>query len=445
MEIDRPHGKSSILLYGLGVTGKSVINLFCQYGWKVCLYTDSPDQVKPEEFEKYSDNFRIISDLDLIDWGEIAFVIKAPVIKRDRPLLIEAESRGLEVMSDIEVAYRFFGGERIIAITGSNGKTTTTSLLNHILNRCGLKAYACGNIGFPVLDACSEASEGDWLVCECSSFQLASVSKFKPHIGAILNISPDHLDWHGTYDDYIACKLRLADNMDDKDLLLINGMDEILKKAYNEGALAPNTRIADFDGVLMDRMKEPGFLKLFGDHNRQNAIFAYEMARFIGLKEDEIIAAIKEFKSPAHRLEYVGNLGQVDFINDSKATNVDSAVKAIEALEGPLILIAGGYDKEVDLGPFCQAFKGKGKFMVLMGATAEKISGQMSELGMGDRVRLVEDMSEAVKLAFDLADPGDQIVLSPACASWGMYNNFEERGDDFKKAFQSLKLSGPKA
>ncbi len=445
MEIDRPQGKSSILLYGLGVTGKSVINLFCRYGWNVCLYTDSPAKINPADFESYSGNLRIIEDLNRIDWQEIAFLIKAPVIKRDKPMLLEAQANGIEIMSDIEVAYRFFGGDRIIAITGSNGKTTTTSLLTHVLNSCGLKAYACGNIGFPVLDACSQAEKGDWLVCECSSFQLASVSEFKPHIGAILNISPDHLDWHGTYKDYIACKLRLAANMDDNDLLLINGKDEILKKAYDDGKIPKTAKTPDFDGALMEKMRKPGFLKLFGDHNRQNAIFAYEMAKFIGLDEKAIIDAIREFKSPAHRLEYVGTLGQVDFINDSKATNVDSAVKAIEALEGPLILIGGGYDKEVDLSPFCQEFKDKGKYMILMGATAKKISDCMTQLGMAGRVKMVKDMSEAVKLAFDLADPGDKIVLSPACASWGMYNNFEERGDDFKKEFESLKLSGAKS
>lgn len=440
MELKQPEGKSSLLLYGLGVTGKSIIEYFPNFGWKVYIYTDNPSDLNSiDEKNIGTDNLIKVRNIDKICWGDIAFIVKAPVISLDKPLIKKAESMGIDVISDIELAYRIFGGKRLIAITGSNGKTTTTSLVTHILNQSGVKAYSCGNIGYPIFKACKEANEEDYMVCECSSFQLASVSKFKPNVAAILNISPDHLDWHGSYENYISCKLKISSNLSKEDTLIINGNDEILKRSYDEGAFPVEPVILNFEEDVADCFNQKGFWKLYGKHNIENAIFAYEIARAIGISEDKIIRAIRNFSAPVHRLEYVCTINGIDFINDSKATNVDAAVRGMESIKGNLIIIAGGYDKKVDLTDFYKAFEKRNGYMLLMGQTQELMYDQMSKMGLEDRLFKVKNMREAVDISWKLAKPGDKILLSPACASWGLYNNFEERGDDFKNLAINLK------
>lgn len=440
MKIKSPEGKDRILLYGLGVTGKAILSTFPNAGWKVTLYNDQ--EVSLDDLVKEGLNLSMVDlakDLDEIPWSDLAYVVKAPVIPLDKPLLKRAGEEGLPVCSDIELAYRLFPNQPMVAITGSNGKTTTTSMVTHILNGSGHPAIACGNIGLAVFEAIDKADPDTWLVIESSSFQLASVDRFKPPYAAILNVTPDHIDWHKDFAHYAACKFNISKSQGPEDILYLNPYDRPSREAFESGRFKANVKWIDPEGEWAQGIRQPGFWTLVGSHNVDNALFAAGLCHEIGLDWPTIKEALQSFRAIEHRMEVVDTINGVTYINDSKATNVDSAVRAIHSLQAPLIVIAGGYDKHVPFDEFYEAFRPQGKAMILMGQTRETLKQGMEERGMGDRVVMVDSLKEAIDKAYDMAQAGDVVLLSPASASWGMYNNFEERGQEFKDLVQNLK------
>ncbi len=436
---------SKVLVYGLGVTGISSVKCLDKKGYEV--YTFDKNKEKIEELKGY--NYSPISCANLEDY-KFEFVLKSPGIKPNDEYVELLEKRN-EIISDIEASQRLFPEKEKIAITGTNGKTSTTSMVNHILNQSGHKAYAVGNIGEGILWQMYN-NEGVF-VEELSSFQLHDSKLYHPKFAAILNINEDHIDWHGSFDDYINSKLKISSNQDKSDFLVINKDDRILQdnklsfkaKVYEFSSrqrverglyLKENTIYLidenhDDEGILDVRD-----LSVIGRHNYENAMAAILLTYLYGIKLDDIIKSIKTFKSIAHRLEFVKTIDGVDYYNDSKGTNVDSSVKAIESFDRPIIIIAGGYDKHIDYTDYVKAFKKNGKLMIIMGQTKQKLENICKDLGVS--YIMVENMKEALDEAYKEAKSGDVVLLSPASASWDMYKSYEQRGDDFKDLVKKL-------
>lgn len=434
-----------VLVYGLGVTGISSVKALDKLGYDVYTYDKNKKNIK--ELEGY--NYSPISDSKINDL-KVNFVIKSPGIKPSDEVVKILEKEN-EIISDIEASERLFADKEKIAITGTNGKTSTTSMVAHIINECGKNAYTVGNIGEGILWQMYEKK--GVFVEELSSFQLHDTSTYKPHIGAILNIKEDHIDWHGSFEDYIKSKLKLAANQDENDFLVINHEDEITMKdkdgfkaqiyefsSLNEvkkGLYLKDNKIYLNDRDIKNKeILDVRDLAVIGRHNYENVMAAILLTYLYGIALEDIVKAIKTFKSISHRLEYVRTLSGIDFYNDSKGTNVDSSVKAIESFARPIIIIAGGYDKHIDYTDFVKAFEKNGKLMVLMGETKYKLKE------LCDKYKvcyiLVNDMKEAINTAYKKGEENDVVLLSPASASWDMYKSYEIRGDEFKTLVNRL-------
>lgn len=436
---------SKVLVYGLGVTGISSVKCLDKKGYEV--YTFDKNKEKIEELKGY--NYSPISCANLEDY-KFEFVLKSPGIKPNDEYVELLEKRN-EIISDIEASQRLFPEKEKIAITGTNGKTSTTSMVNHILNQSGHKAYAVGNIGEGILWQMYN-NEGVF-VEELSSFQLHDSKLYHPKFAAILNINEDHIDWHGSFDDYINSKLKISSNQDQSDFLVINKDDKILKahklsfkaKVYEFSSrqkverglyLKENTIYLIDENHDDESILDVRDLSVIGRHNYENAMAAILLTYLYGINLDDIIKSIKTFKSIAHRLEFVKTIDGVDYYNDSKGTNVDSSVKAIESFDRPIIIIAGGYDKHIDYTDYVKAFKKNGKLMIIMGQTKQKLEDICKDLGVS--YIMVENMKEALDEAYKEAKSGDVVLLSPASASWDMYKSYEQRGDDFKDLVKKL-------
>ena len=434
-----------VLVYGLGVTGISSVKALDKLGYDVYTYDKNKKNIKELEGYKYSP----ISDSKINDL-KVDFVIKSPGIKPSDEVVRILEKDN-EIISDIEASERLFADKEKIAITGTNGKTSTTSMVAHIINECGKNAYTVGNIGEGILWQMYEKK--GVFVEELSSFQLHDTSKYKPHIGAILNIKEDHIDWHGSFEDYIKSKLKLAANQDENDFLVINHEDEITMKhkedfkaqiyefsslnEVNKGLYLKDNIIYLTDKDIKDReVLDVRDLSVIGRHNYENVMAAILLTYLYGIALEDIVKAIKTFRSISHRLEYVRTLSGIDFYNDSKGTNVDSSVKAIESFDRPIIIIAGGYDKHIDYTDFVKAFKKNGKLMVLMGETKYKLK-ELCEKHEVNYI-LVNDMKEAIDTAYKKSEEKDVVLLSPASASWDMYKSYGIRGDEFKTLVNRL-------
>lgn len=428
----------NIIVFGLGITGISSIKALSKLSAKVYVYEDSDyDSIKSKVEKIKSYDFEIIENIENINWNEIYCVIKSPGIRLDNPFIKLAEKNKAEVISDIEIAYRIYGGENIIAITGTNGKTTITTLINYLLNKLGSKSEIAGNIGVGLLWQMFNAKKDTYFVLECSSFQLASIRDFKPKFAIISNITPDHIDWHGSFENYKEAKFNIFKNMTSEDLLILNKDDKILKEISKENIkyFSINEK-ADiyYDGkyiIYKDKKMDRTKIHLIGNHNVQNIMAAFLVLLNLNYDFEEISKYIEKFKGIEHRIEYVAEINGVKYYNDSKGTNTDSTKVALEGFEKNVILIAGGYDKNVEFDELFINNKNI-KLLILMGATRDKIEKTAIKYGIKN-IYKVNNMKEAVKIAFENAIKGDTVLLSPACASWGLYNNYEDRGKDFKE------------
>ena len=435
-----------VLVYGLGLTGISTAKTLDKMGYDVYTFDKNKKEVK--ELKGY--NYSPISDSEICDF-DFEFVVKSPGIP-PRDEVVKKLGEKYEIISDIELSFRLFPKAEIIATTGTNGKTSTTSMISHILNESGRKAISVGNIGEGILWQMYENPSAIFS-CELSSFQLHDVSTYKPHIACITNITEDHIDWHGSFDDYINSKLNICRRKDSDDFLVINHDDPILqahkddflakvyefssKEEVDRGAYLKGSSIFFKDQGKNIKLTDVDDLSIIGRHNYENLMCAILASFIYGVSIEDIIKASKSFKSIEHRLEFVGDIRGVKVYNDSKGTNVDSSIKAIESFDKPMVIIAGGYDKNIDYSPYVKEFKKHGKLMVIIGQTTDKLVNLCQKYKVN--YKKAKDMEEAVKISFDNLDKGDIFLLSPASASWGMYRNFEERGKDFKEKIEKYK------
>ncbi|MGI6703061.1 MAG: UDP-N-acetylmuramoyl-L-alanine--D-glutamate ligase [Clostridia bacterium] len=389
--------------------------------------------------------------VELACWPDLAVI--SPGIPMDIPMVQRILESGREVISEVELAYRLTSTP-IVAITGTNGKTTTTALAGAIFHLSGRDAFVVGNIGTPVIPAAVNSHPGDVLVAEISSFQLEGTRDFRPAAAAVLNITPDHLDRHGTFDNYSDIKARILKNQGPEDFAVLNADEQVTAslakkcrakvlyfsrhRIMDEGAFVEDGYLALKKGKTLERVCRAEELRIPGDHNLENALAAAALAWCMDVPIHIIGKALKSFQGVEHRLEYVDTVKGVKFINDSKGTNPDASSKALKAVDRPVVLIAGGYDKGGDLDGFVKGFEGKVKGVVLLGATAEKLKCSCQRINLNN-IYKAENMQEAVEKAALMAEEGDTVLLSPACASWDMYKNFEERGDEFKKAVGLLR------
>ena len=365
------------------------------------------------------------------------------------PLILEARARGIPVMSEIELAGRFLKG-RVIAVTGSNGKSTTVTLTYRILKQAGLRARLAGNIGLPLICFAARSRDDDIYVTEVSSFQLEYTELFTAAAAAFLNISPNHLDWHGTFEKYFEAKRRLFSRLGPESVVVLNRDDRLVWSLAEESQghvfgfsrrLKPRPGAALEDGwiVISDAVREKllrtASVRLPGGHNLENIMAAALLARAFGAPTAAVRRAVEEFPGLEHRLEKVATLRGVLFVNDSKATTVDATLKALASFDRTVVLILGGRDKGSDFTTLRPHLGRKVRGVVLVGEAADKI-----ERAVGDVVpcRRAGNYREVVRSAFDLARPGDVVLLAPACTSWDMFRNFEERGRTFKREVRLL-------
>ncbi|MDR2089665.1 MAG: UDP-N-acetylmuramoyl-L-alanine--D-glutamate ligase [Clostridiales Family XIII bacterium] len=392
-------------------------------------------------------------------------LVLSPGVPADLPFIRAARAGGAEVIGEIEMAFRL-GLGRCIAVTGTNGKTTTATLIGEICKAAGKRTEVVGNIGTPAVSAAradagvgsapGADADGDAItVLELSSFQLETIRDFRPAVSVLLNITPDHMDRHGTMERYAAAKARIFMNQRAGDFFVVNRDDAAAfalsnacgatvvpfsrRGAAGAGAFVEDGRICA-RGAAGERIDLCGAdeLGIPGAHNLENALAAAAACLCAGIPAAAVARALRAFTGVAHRLELVDVIGGVRFVNDSKGTNPDSSIKAVEATAPGILLIAGGYDKHADFDAFIASFGGKVKRLLLMGATAEKLRDAAAARGFRD-AELCADLEACVETAFRSARPGDTVLLSPACASWDMYTCFEERGEHFKRCVKGIK------
>lgn len=449
---------NTAIVAGTGKSGISATKLLVNHGVKVYLFDENKDRDIEAIKEKTGD-----SELVQIELGELGedalsssqLMVISPGIPVDAPFTDVVRNAGIPIWSEIELAYHY-GKGKIAAITGTNGKTTTTALVGEIVKAHNAKTIVVGNIGIPYTELCDTIDDDSDTVAEISSFQLETVIDFHPNVSAILNLTPDHLNRHYTFENYGNVKFSITKNQTMDDVTVLNYDDEHTR-AMGEKAKdhchvvyfsrlekpAGGVYVEDGDIILEDGDKKINVLaikdlKLMGAHNVENVLAAVGISYYMGVPVDVIRDVATSFKAVAHRIEYVDTVDGVAYYNDSKGTNPDAAIKGIKAMNRPTWLIGGGYDKKSTYDEWIEAFDGKVKELILMGVTAPKIAECAKAHGF-DKIKFVDSMEEAVSYIAEKAQDGDAVLLSPACASWGMFPNYEVRGDIFKDCVRKLK------
>lgn len=451
---DEVKGKK-ILVVGMGKSGKAAVQELHKLGAQVVAQdVHTVDAVDPK-FAKYleKEDIPALFGCNPDNMGEYDLAVISPGVSPDLSFLQEARLSGVEVIGELELAYRLSKGT-FIAITGTNGKTTTTTLVGKIFEKARRKTAVVGNIGVAVVSKALESTEDEWMVTEASSFQLETVKKFHAKVSAILNLTPDHLNRHKTMEAYGAAKAQVFRNQDENDYLVINYDDKTCfalaekckatvvpfsrKEELKMGAFLQDDEmvIRDENGIVRPICSIHD-LKIIGAHNVENALAAAAISFFAGVDPESIREAIVEFPGVEHRIEYCGLVDGVKFYNDSKGTNVDAAVIALKALKENIVLIAGGDGKAQDFTELAENLQGRVKALVLLGRDANQIEACARKVGF-DAIYNEKDMNACVKKCMELAEEGDKVLLSPACASWDMYDNYEQRGDHFKACVQQL-------
>ncbi|MGL5642907.1 MAG: UDP-N-acetylmuramoyl-L-alanine--D-glutamate ligase [Paraclostridium sp.] len=446
----------NVLLVGLAKTGVSTIKKLDKLGANIIVNDiKSKDELKDiiKQIESLESVENILGN-HLEDIDNIDLTIVSPGVPLDLPFIEKLKNAKIKIIGEVELAYKLSNNPTFIGITGTNGKTTTTSLVGEIFKKANKDTYIVGNIGNPVIDTVDLTDEKSFLITELSSFQLESTEDFKPKVSTIINITEDHLNRHHTMENYINAKAKILKNQDASDFSVLNYDDSIVrglandtnakvlffsqKEKVEQGAYLDenNNIVIKIDGeeiIFLNRNE----LSLPGNHNLENAMVATLMAYVSNIDLNVIKDTLKTFRGVEHRLEFVTNKDGVMFVNDSKGTNPDSTIKAITSYERPIVLIAGGMDKQSDFTEMLKYATKNVKALVLLGETADKIATSAKEQGITNIIK-VNDMEEAVKKAYTLAEAGDVVLLSPACASWDMYPNFEARGLDFKENIYKL-------
>ena len=374
-------------------------------------------------------------------------IVLSPGIPCDLPFITAAEAPGVSVISEVELAYTLTKCP-ITAITGTNGKTTTTTLTGEIMKAVYGNTAVVGNIGIPYSEEVERLTEKDWVVAEISSFQMEKAKEFHPHISAVLNITPDHLNRHKTMEVYIAMKEKVFAKQTAEDFCILNHGDEACRKMADKTAakvffFSSSEKLEE--GIYLDgeniEVRWKGInetlinvndLQILGVHNHENVMAAAAAAICANIPLDAIRGVLKAFSGVEHRIEYVATVDGVDYYNDSKGTNVDASIRAVLAMKKPIVLIGGGYDKGSSFDEWTKLFPGRVKHLVLIGVTAPLVRASAEKFGF-TAISECETFKEAVDLCREKAEDGDCVLLSPACASWGMFDNYEQRGDLFKE------------
>ena len=444
-----------VLVFGSGKSGIGAAELLAKVGAQPVIYDGNKDLDKETVIKKVPDcnNIEVYAgELPEEVQKRLDLAVLSPGVPTDIPLVKSFYEQGLPVWGEVELAYRT-GKGRVLAITGTNGKTTTTALMGKIMSDSEDSVFVVGNIGTPYTSKALEMKDSSTTVAEISSFQLETIEEFAPKVSAILNITEDHLNRHHTMEEYIRVKELIVKNQTAEDYCILNYEDEVLREFGRH--IVPKTvyfssvRKLD-EGIYLDGdlivlktadeeipLVHTGELKLLGQHNFENVMAASAMAYYAGVSVENIRKSICAFTAVEHRIEYVMEKNGVAYYNDSKGTNPDAAIKGIQAMNRPTLLIGGGYDKGSSYDEWLSSFDGKVRYLVLIGQTRDKIKEAAERLGVCPCI-LCENLEEAVKICAEKANPGDAVLLSPACASWGQFDNYEQRGDMFKEYVRAL-------
>lgn len=444
-----------VCVIGTGISGIAAAKLLSQQGANVLLYDGNNNLERNVIEEKVRDQATIeivLGDLPKEKIETIDLVIISPGVPIDIPVVKMLKENGIKIWGEIELAYHC-GKGKIVAITGTNGKTTTTALTGEIMKNYFESVFVVGNIGIPYTSVVDQMLDDTVIVAEISSFQLETIESFRPVSSAILNITPDHLNRHKTMENYIKVKKSITSNQTSMDTCVLNYEDEILRefgsnlssKVIFFSSLTKLAKGIYLDGdniVYQDSTKsyiicKTTELKLLGRHNHENVMAAIGLAISMGVPHAIIRDTIIKFSGVEHRIEFVTEKNQVAYYNDSKGTNPDAAIKGIQAMNRPTILIGGGYDKDSEYEEWIQSFDGKVRYLILIGETKEKIAKAARKCGFEDII-FAETLKEAVEISALKAEIGNAVLLSPACASWGMFKNYEERGNMFKNYVHNL-------
>lgn len=446
----------NILVFGSGKSGIAAAELLAVQ--KVKLYVfEGNDKASADEIRQKTPAFaeaeiyvgtlpeHVINVLDM--------AVLSPGVPTDLPVVDAMRSEGVVILGEIELAYQLAKG-RLAAITGTNGKTTTTSLAGEIFGTYFEDVKVVGNIGIPYTSVAADTTEHTVTAAEISSFQLETIHDFAPQVSAILNITPDHLNRHHTMENYIRAKEDITRNQGPSDVCVLNYEDEVLrrfgeglqtkvwyfssKQPVEEGCYLAGEDIYYVTEGQKTHVINVNDLNILGVHNYENAMAATLVSLAMGVPLGKIQEALKRFQAVEHRIEYVAEKRGVRFYNDSKGTNPDAAIKGIQAMNRPTCLIGGGYDKQSEYDEWIDSFDGKVKKLVLIGATREKIAACAVRHGFTDYV-FADSLQEAVDICYENAVSGDAVLLSPACASWDMFDSYEQRGCMFKEMVRNLK------
>ncbi len=446
-----------VVVVGTGVSGMGAVKLLSETSADITLYDGNDKADRDEILKKIPDDCDlrlIIGEMPDEVVKETDLLVISPGVPIDSDIVKLFEKENVPVWGEIELAYNFEKGT-VFAITGTNGKTTTTTLVGEIMKKYNNQTFVVGNIGNSYTSEVLKTTKDSYTVAEISSFQLETIREFAPKGSAILNITPDHLNRHYTMENYAAVKESITKNqwkVREDDYCVLNYDDKVLrefgktiknpvyfsrKEKPSKGAYLDGRIIRYFDGKDDYEVMSVEDMHLFGNHNYENVMAAIAMTIEAGVPLNIIINVIKDFMGVEHRIEYVRDKNGVRYYNDSKGTNPDSSIKALEAMSRPTILIAGGYDKHSEFDEFIEAFDNKVKLMVLLGQTADKIEETAVRHGFTNIIK-TDSLEKAVKICAENAVSGDVVLLSPACASWGMFKNYEERGKLFKEYVNSL-------
>lgn len=435
-----------VLVVGLGKSGAAAYELLKKMNAQVSLYDGKKDlDVSGYEAPVY------LGEIPEQELKSFACAVFSPGVPLDLPLADQLREAGVPLIGEIELAFLMEQGV-VAGITGTNGKTTTTTLVGEIMKAHNEETYVVGNIGNPYTKEVEKTSPGSVTVAEISSFQLETIDTFRPVVSAVLNITPDHLNRHKTMEEYIRVKLSITKNQTKEDLCVLNYEDEVLRESAGKlpcevaffsskqnvaQGLYQNENHDIVDAKTGDVLMNMSECNLPGDHNCENIMAAILITRKLGVPMEKILSTVKAFQAVEHRVEFVTNVGGVDYYNDSKGTNPDAAIKGIQSMSRPTVLIGGGYDKGGEFDDWINCFDGRVKKLLLLGDTKEKIAETARKLGFED-YEFVGSLEEAVKRAADIACDGDAVLLSPACASWDMFDSYEQRGRLFKMYVRNL-------
>ncbi|WP_368347116.1 UDP-N-acetylmuramoyl-L-alanine--D-glutamate ligase [Peptostreptococcus anaerobius] len=449
-----------ILVVGMARSGLAAARYLLRQG-AVLVVNDSKSQ---EDLKDICQELESMGDVRFIlgrnpntdEVQDIDMAVVSPGVPLDLDYIMAIKMNRKKVISEIELAYQagLKKNIRFVGITGTNGKTTTTSLVGEIFKAQGVETYVVGNIGNPAIEAVEMAGDGAVLVTELSSFQLESIDMFSPTASTVLNLTEDHLNRHHTMENYAKAKARIFENQVDDTVCILNYDDPITRSMAEDchADVVFFSRKDKFErGIYLDddnniivnnEIEEIALLKadqlsLPGGHNLENCMAAIGLTLALGVEIEVLVKVLKTFKAVEHRLEYVDTVKGVKYVNDSKGTNPDSTIKAVQSYNDPIILIAGGYDKGSDFNELFEIAKDYVRSVVILGQTGDLIEDTARKHGFTDLYR-VNDLKEAVEKSAQIAKEKDIVLLSPACASWGMYNNYEERGREFKNLVADL-------